>query len=555
MALTVSWLLDQSTDAAEYLCIAGAGGLDHKITSINVMDNPDTVPWLKEGELVLSTGYIFTQTNLHVDIIKKLKMQGCSGLGIKIHRYMEEIPQEMIEQANEMDFPILSIPFSGTMEEIINMIYHKMFQDEMSESERLTEMYREILESSLKSSKIIPILKKVSQFIRCSVFLLLDDYQMMENYIYDGQGITYPLPFMKNTNYLFPQKDRQLLNRKEISVNQPVIEYTVEYQNENYPFTLFPLTHEKKRIGYLACYDFGKNMANIKFKFMKQIHSILVIVLLKNQMEMKENANLQNTFYQKILSNSISNIEHIEMLCRQNGFNFMSSFLCMVIHFRKVREYTLFRQKTFYNRIQETVFRICSKHDQDIRYTIYNNDVVLFLYPFVQDKNYTNHQVNDVAEEIIGELIDKEAGAVIGYSSIHQGANKIYSSYAEAVQALELGQILHEGKSVFSYENDMIYHILERNSTTAQLFEYFEYALKPLEDFDRENETDLVNTLKEYISCGLNVSQAAKNLFIHRNTMNHRMEQIKELISMDLRNPDHIYLIQTAFYARRLLQF
>lgn len=35
------------------------------------MDNLDTVPWLEEGELVLSTGYIFTQTNIHVDIIKK----------------------------------------------------------------------------------------------------------------------------------------------------------------------------------------------------------------------------------------------------------------------------------------------------------------------------------------------------------------------------------------------------------------------------------------------------------------------------------------------------
>lgn len=35
--------------------------------------------------------------------------------------------------------------------------------------------------------------------------------------------------------------------------------------------------------------------------------------------------------------------------------------------------------------------------------------------------------------------------------------------------------------------------------------------------------------------------------------MNYRMEQIKELLPLDLKNVDHIYLIQTAFYAKKLL--
>lgn len=554
MAVTISWLLKQSTHDAQYQCIAGENGLDNKISSINVMDNPDTIPWLKTGELVLSTGYIFTQTNLHVDIIKNLKKQGCSGLGIKMHRYMEEIPSEMIRQADELGFPIISIPFSGTMEEIINMIYYKMFQDEMSESERLTEMYRDILESSLKSSKITPVLKKISHFIQCSVFLLFDDFKILEYYTYGNQEHDYPFPFMKNTNYLFLQKDRYILNKKELSINQPIMDHTVEYQDETYSFTLFPLSHDKKRIGYFACYDFEKNNAKIKYKLMKQIHSILVILLLRNQMELKENATLQNNFYQKILTNSISNIEHIEMLCRQNGFNYTSQYLCMLIHFRKVREYTLFRQRTFFSHIQESVLRICAKHDLDIQYTIYNNDIVLYLYPFSQDIKYIRNYIGEVADNIMNELEEDKAEAMIGYSYLHQGADKIYSAYSEAVQAFELGQTLHSDRTVFSYEEDMIFHMLERHSTTAQLFEYYGFALKPLEDYDRENDTCLTETLNEYINCGLNVSQAAKNLYIHRNTMNHRMEQIRELLSLDLRNPDHIYLIQTAFYAKKLLQ-
>ena len=68
------------------------------------MDNPDTVPWLKKHELVLSTGYILTSTDIYKTIIQSLNNQGCSGLGIKIHRYMDSIPNEMIEQANALNF-------------------------------------------------------------------------------------------------------------------------------------------------------------------------------------------------------------------------------------------------------------------------------------------------------------------------------------------------------------------------------------------------------------------------------------------------------------------
>lgn len=100
------------------------------------MDNPDTVPWLKKHELVLSTGYILTSTDIYKTIIQSLNNQGCSGLGIKMHRYMDSIPNEMIEQANALNFPIFSIPFSSTMEEIVNLVYYQMFRDEMSESEQ-----------------------------------------------------------------------------------------------------------------------------------------------------------------------------------------------------------------------------------------------------------------------------------------------------------------------------------------------------------------------------------------------------------------------------------
>ena len=153
MALTIQWLLEQSKDDRQFICLAGNKGIQNPITGINIMDNPDTVPWLKNNELILSTGYIFTSTDLYKTIIQNLHDQGCSGLSIKVHRYMESIPKEMIEQANSLDFPIFSIPFSSTMEEIVNLVYYEMFRSEMSESGQWMLTYRTIMETALKYHK------------------------------------------------------------------------------------------------------------------------------------------------------------------------------------------------------------------------------------------------------------------------------------------------------------------------------------------------------------------------------------------------------------------
>lgn len=52
-----------------------------------------------------------------------------------------------------------------------------------------------------------------------------------------------------------------------------------------------------------------------------------------------------------------------------------------------------------------------------------------------------------------------------------------------------------------------------------------------------ESGEELLETLKVYLSCKMNYSLAAKQLYIHINTVRKRMELINELISLDLEEP------------------
>lgn len=71
-------------------------------------------------------------------------------------------------------------------------------------------------------------------------------------------------------------------------------------------------------------------------------------------------------------------------------------------------------------------------------------------------------------------------------------------------------------------------------------------AVLTLREYDREHKTDYFETLRTYISCQMNAVKAAKALFIHRSTFLYRMAHIREMVNIDLEDPDQLlYLLLT----------
>jgi DNA-binding PucR family transcriptional regulator len=66
--------------------------------------------------------------------------------------------------------------------------------------------------------------------------------------------------------------------------------------------------------------------------------------------------------------------------------------------------------------------------------------------------------------------------------------------------------------------------------------EPFRALIEPIREHDRTRGSDLELTLKTYFAAGGNASEAADRLFLHRNSMLYRLERIKTLISLDLKD-------------------
>ena len=90
--------------------------------------------------------------------------------------------------------------------------------------------------------------------------------------------------------------------------------------------------------------------------------------------------------------------------------------------------------------------------------------------------------------------------------------------------------------------------LLEGLASSSDLLP-FRKLIEPLKLHDREHNSDLVRTLEVFFAANANASRAADLLFLHRNSLLYRLERIRVLIGLDLRNHRNRFALQLGLLA------
>ena len=113
--------------------------------------------------------------------------------------------------------------------------------------------------------------------------------------------------------------------------------------------------------------------------------------------------------------------------------------------------------------------------------------------------------------------------------------------------------ILNKEDYFYLYEEYAIYHFAESRSPGENLKNDCHPALLKLIDYDRENRTDYAHSLYIYIVHSKNITESAKALSIHRNTMFYRMEKIESLMNININNSNTLLHLHLSFKILELL--
>ena len=140
--------------------------------------------------------------------------------------------------------------------------------------------------------------------------------------------------------------------------------------------------------------------------------------------------------------------------------------------------------------------------------------------------------------------------AVVGIGTVVEGIKDLARSFKEAQVALEVGKVFDTEKVIVSYDNLGIARLIYQLPTTlCETFLKEVFKRGSIESLDQET----LFTIQRFFENNLNVSETSRKLFVHRNTLVYRLEKIKKLTGLDLREFDHAIVFKIALMVKKYL--
>jgi len=131
--------------------LAGASGLDRVVRYVNMMEVPDVLQWTKADELLLTTGYPLRSTPEKLDdFVTALDERGLAGLGVKLGRYLDELPRDMIDTADRLGFPVVQLADGVGFDEIMNQVLSEVLGRQAAMLARSEQAHSVLLQLVLK---------------------------------------------------------------------------------------------------------------------------------------------------------------------------------------------------------------------------------------------------------------------------------------------------------------------------------------------------------------------------------------------------------------------
>lgn len=196
-------------------------------------------------------------------------------------------------------------------------------------------------------------------------------------------------------------------------------------------------------------------------------------------------------------------------------------------------------------------------------------DVLMGMFPdklqdFVLSINETDIAVvKQITASTSSEELEKMAQSIettlknelriktsIGIGTVAEHLRELADSYKEAQTAIEVGKVFDTEKSIMRYENLGIGRLIYQLPTTlCEIFLGEVFKKNSIDSLDQET----LFTINKFFENNLNVSETSRKLFVHRNTLVYRLEKIKKLTGLDLRQFDHAIVFKVALMVRKYL--
>lgn len=519
--------------------IAGAGGLDKVVTSVNVMEVPDIMDWTRAGELLLTTVYsIRHDANAQSRLIPELAERNLAGLAIKPGRYIERTPDIMIEQANAHNFPLLEIPYDVSFPDIINPVLSEISNQQLAVIQRADEVHLHLNRVVLEGGDI----RDIANVLVAALSNNLAVIQTIPNDV-----------IVASTEYDCEHQDIRKLIELNSRYGTGTGRGKVVLDGLETGYFRLAICVGKKWYGTITVLETKAPVSRSDEGTIERTAAVAALVLV-NQLAV---ASVERRYYNEFLNELLIAENHEEKnlkgRARGWGIDLQNRHVVAAICFyhqsdELVEEYQLMAQR---------IIQGLRENFSDIAVG-YKLDCIIIFIPLPQ--NWTGKDSNKVREKIkaiyerfvsrLGRVAGKECG-YIGVGRPGSGLAGIQNSYREALQACQTGRKIWPKEPICYYADLGVWRLLGNIQDKQELHLFIEETLGKLLLYDQEKGAELVKTLEVYFECSGKLKKVTEKMYVHYNTILYRLDRIQQITGCNLEDATACLNLQMAI---KLLQ-
>jgi purine catabolism regulator len=527
MTLTVAQMLRELPVLSKAQVVAGSGGLDRAVRWTHIIDHPDVTPWVQEGHLLLTTAFaLMLHPEEQAGLIHALNEKHLAGMMVNVGRYMLEIPPEMIAAAESVNFPLISLPWEVDFAEVTHAIHEHILREQYALAEQADHIHQTLTRIVLDGGDLAELTRTLAQILHCSVAIEDESLRLL------AHTTTEPTDEVRRRSILLGRTPENVVEALRL---QGIFEYLRKNPkpyhlppNPSLGFTLerivSPILVGPHLFGYIWIIASDRPLTGLDYLVIERGAVVAALILSRQDAIYETEQRLKTQLFERLLDPELA-----FPLSGHSDAAWQSSLQ---------KGYTLLMVEAGTTEKQplRLLANLVEKHIQKegLWATAIERGGRLAVLVGTLDLARLRH----IIERLVEAAGEKGFRIKAGISSPSPQGDALRQHYQQAVDALTAAITLDQGnRQVWAYEDLGFLGDLLSSSPETRVSNRYITILQEIKKYDDEKNTSYLDTLETYLDHLSSPNQAAKILFIHRNTLYQRLSKITDLWGIDFQDP------------------
>lgn len=478
--------------------LAGAQGLDRPVERLNVMEVPDILPWVKPRELLLTTAYpLRGRSETLTDLVAELDKVGLAGLGVKLGRYLDELPAPMLVLADRLGFPIVRLPEDVSFDDIFDEVLTGLLNRQARKLARSEEIHRAFLQLVLRGGGLEEIAADLAALLDGPAAIIAEDGTVLATARLDQ-----------------PLVDRLVLDGDGRAVR---------CGDHRIPCVTMPVSAGTTLHGHVVALGAQDPLGDDALA-LENAATVTALVIAK-QLEV---AAVESKYQADLLHDLLRRAtDRDDALRRARTFGWDLERPLEVIVLRHDDPQAAVGENSWRVPLATAVGDTVRSRDPQAAIVRFTRELVVLTGAF--NGPDARKAARTFADRLVAEALGATGCRVsAGLSRPVSDVDGVADGYEQAAAALAIGRRVHGDGAVAHFDDLGAYRLLSLIDD-AELASFASDVLGPLAA-DDHGTADLRHTLQVLLAVGGNVAEAARRLHFHYNTMRYRIDKLTRML-------------------------